>query len=364
MNANDLLDAARSDLDHGFTVRAATRYRQAIDAGSNEALCELTNAMFRRNVPGNSRELRQRLEGARAPSPQVLMLRSRWRYAGLGGEMDRPGALSDLCRAADSDPAARIELALVWDEQARGSARTVAWLMAGDADGELLAAAGDAGVTSGVAEAPESWSPIVLPETRETYARSPAIYAYDQLLSPLECAWLRGRVAAALEPSRVIDPRTGRSIDNPIRTGRTACLDPSHPGVFDLRIAERMAVAGDSTLRHAEPLAVLHYAVGQQYRPHFDWIGPAGLTRDPMAKAGDRRATVLGYLNTPERGGGTAFPRLELLVPAQEGRVLVFANISAGGEPLEDSQHTGEPVGSGEKWLASLWLREGDLTGY
>ena len=37
---------------------------------------------------------------------------------------------------------------------------------------------------------------------------------------------------------------------------------------------------------------------------------------------------------------------------------IAFRNLTADGRPDPDSLHAGLPVARGEKWLATLWLRQ------
>jgi len=60
------------------------------------------------------------------------------------------------------------------------------------------------------------------------------------------------------------------------------------------------------------------------------------------------------YLNTPEAGGGTAFPQVGLTVTALRGSAVYFAYDTGD----EASLHAGLPVEKGEKWIATKWLRE------
>jgi len=364
VNADELLEAARTDFSRGFTVRAGTRLRQACDAGSSEALVALTDAVIHGRVPGDVREIRKRLETADTPTPEARRLRARWRYAGIGGERSRPTALEDLTAAAGAgDTSAQIEMALAWgenrDETAQG--QVTAWLSRARRMDLLETCEASRYKTADEAEPLSDWATPASPDATRRLSEDPAIWLHEALLSPLECTWLQLHATASLAPSRVYDPRSGQAIDDPIRTGRTACLDPSLPGIFDLRIAERMAAAAKAESNRAEPLAVLCYEPGQEYKPHYDWLGSGSLARDPLRHAGDRVVTVLGYLNTPKAGGATYFPRLDIRVPARQGQVLVFFNVDAAGTPATLSQHTGESVLAGSKWLASLWIRERPL---
>lgn len=366
MNADELLEAARSDLSRGFTVRAGTRLRQACDTGNSEALLALAEAVIHGRLPGDATEIRTRLETAPELTATAMRLRARWRYAGIGGNSSPQDALEDLSSAALShDPEAQIEMALAWaesrDEQA--PAQVLAWLSRAGRTDLCELGTHDAAIlpTPEVATPLPAWAPSPSEGNTRQLSDNPGIWTHGKLLSSLECAWLRAHAANFLGASRVYDPQTGQAIANPIRTGKTACLDGALPGIFDLRMAERMAAAAGATPDRAEPLAVLRYEPDQEYKPHYDWLGSVSLARDPLRHAGDRVFTVLAYLNTPETGGATYFPRLDIRIPALEGQGLVFSNVDSAGAPENLSQHCGEPVIAGSKWVASLWLREKPL---
>lgn len=57
---------------------------------------------------------------------------------------------------------------------------------------------------------------------------------------------------------------------------------------------------------HQEGLQILHYEHGQKYEPHFDYFHDA-VNASPE-RGGQRVATLLMYLSTPEEGGETVFP--------------------------------------------------------
>jgi len=369
-DAEELLAAARHDLARGFSVRAGTRLKQAADTGNPLALAELTNALLSGRIPGGYREARRRLESCAAPQAPLRLIRARLRYAGLGEPADRDAALADIVAAAEAgDPGAVAEIALIWNEHRTGQGRRQArlWLDAAGQPGTTLAAevaeAGAAPRDGETAAAPPGWARTAPPPQPQRLVREPAVFLFPGMVDALECAWLREHAAGALAPSRVVDSVTGTVRDNPVRTGQTACLDASVAGVFDLRLAERMILAAGLDVRCAEPLAVLRYLPGEQYKPHYDSIGSAALARDPLGAAGDRTATLLAYLNTPEAGGATAFPRLGISVAARRGDVLVFANVGPDGQPSRLALHSGEPVEEGEKWLASIWVRARPLPG-
>jgi prolyl 4-hydroxylase len=53
----------------------------------------------------------------------------------------------------------------------------------------------------------------------------------------------------------------------------------------------------------------LKYVDGQKYEPHFDYFHDSA-NRD-SSHGGQRLATMLMYLATPEEGGETVFPNAE-----------------------------------------------------
>ena len=120
---------------------------------------------------------------------------------------------------------------------------------------------------------------------------------------------------------------------------------------IEQRIADLLAIP----VTHGEGLQILHYQPGQEYEPHFDWFNPDQPGYSAVtSRGGQRIASVVMYLNTPEEGGGTAFPRIGLTVTAMRGSAVYFAYDTGD----EASLHAGLPVLKGEKWIATKWLRE------
>ena len=76
-----------------------------------------------------------------------------------------------------------------------------------------------------------------------------------------------------------------------------------------------------------------------------------------LRRGGQRVGTIVMYLRTPERGGGTVFPDIGLEVAPVKGAAVFFAY----DRPHPDSKtlHGGTPVTLGEKYVATKWMREG-----
>ncbi|WP_246022728.1 2OG-Fe(II) oxygenase [Cognatilysobacter terrigena] len=198
---------------------------------------------------------------------------------------------------------------------------------------------------------------VLDPPAPTMLATDPDIAQFDGLLSVDECRLLVASAQPMLRPSQVHSP-DGRDVGREsLRTSSDASFDPLMED-FALRLVQlRMAAAAGSELVDAEQLIVLRYEPGQEYRRHRDYLPPDAIERDGP-QAGNRRRTICAYLNTPAEGGATDFPAREVRVEPQAGRAVVFDNLDADGRPQPDSLHAGLPVERGEKWLATLWLRE------
>ncbi|MDE2279519.1 MAG: 2OG-Fe(II) oxygenase [Xanthomonadaceae bacterium] len=181
----------------------------------------------------------------------------------------------------------------------------------------------------------------------------PALRVLDGLLTGEECdelvALARPRLARAL----TVDAAGNLQVDH----RRTSAGMFFKLGELPLvaQLEQRIAGLLDIPVSHGEGLQILHYLPGQEYTPHYDWFDPeqpgfAAVTE----RGGQRIASVVMYLNTPEAGGGTAFPAAGLTVTALRGSAVYFAYESGDTSSL----HAGLPVLGGEKWIATKWLRE------
>jgi len=109
----------------------------------------------------------------------------------------------------------------------------------------------------------------------------------------------------------------------------------------------------------AESLQVVRYKEGEEYIPHHDFVSPP--INDHYQPS--RFATLLIYLNDVQQGGETRFPRAVnnynaegLEVTPRAGRAILFYNMLEDGNFDDLSQHGGNKVLKGNKWLANLWI--------
>ena len=159
------------------------------------------------------------------------------------------------------------------------------------------------------------------------------------------------------------------------RTSKTHFL--SSAGVPDMqRVERRVQRLVRVPLNHAEDAQVLRYDEGDRYLAHHDFFDPKDYAGNAhfsgMVEGGarNRLATVFFYLNTPEGGGETNFPRAGRLptpssyadcskgvsVRAEANKVIIFYDLLPNGDMDFYSLHAACPVEAGEKHAANFWV--------
>jgi prolyl 4-hydroxylase len=187
--------------------------------------------------------------------------------------------------------------------------------------------------------------------------RNPRVVVFGSLLSDEECDEMRELSRARLVRSETVDNATGGSEVNPSRTSEGMFFQRGeHP--LCQRIEQRIAALVNWPVENGEGLQVLRYGPGAEYRPHHDYFDPAQPGAGTILKRGGQRVgTVVMYLNSPAKGGGTTFPDVALEVAPLKGHAVFFSYDRP--HPMTRTLHGGAPVIEGEKWVATKWLREG-----
>jgi prolyl 4-hydroxylase len=182
--------------------------------------------------------------------------------------------------------------------------------------------------------------------------QDPHIVLYDNFITPLECDQLIALCAERFNRSLVVGGPGETVADT--RSSQTAHLaigqDP-YVKALEARIAETVHWP---TLK-AESLQIIKYEPGQEYQPHYDFFEYTEASPYLVSPGFQRTATMILYLQEPEAGGATSFPRLRLKVPARRGQALFFSyptpNIN------HQTLHGGDPVIEGVKIIATKWFK-------
>lgn len=107
-----------------------------------------------------------------------------------------------------------------------------------------------------------------------------------------------------------------------------------------------------------EPLTVIQYNIGDEYKPHCD--SSCGENMNHLK--GGRIATALLYCKVADEGGATTFVNSNIFVTPKPGSVVFFSYMGKDDrrmDPLKFTEHTGCPVAAGEKWITTFWMRDG-----
>ena len=198
-------------------------------------------------------------------------------------------------------------------------------------------------------------------EATEAYSLDPLVGVRNNVLSPIECAYLIELAKPHVKRAGVVLDEGYKASEG--RTGSNHWLKYDEDDVVQ-SIGKRIADIVGLPLANAESMQIIHYGPEQEYRPHFDAFNLSLPRGQRAAKwGGQRLVTALVYLNNVEAGGATQFPKLGITVPATPGRMVIFHNTThdiSGPHPL--SLHAGMPVEAGEKWAFNMWFRLQDTT--
>ena len=189
--------------------------------------------------------------------------------------------------------------------------------------------------------------------------RHPRVVVFGGLLSDDECDAMVAAAGPRLSRSETVVVETGGNEINPSRTSRGMFFGRGETPVCQ-RIESRIAALVNWPLVNGEGLQVLHYQPGAEYKPHHDYFDPAqpGMAA-VLQRGGQRVATLVMYLNTPQQGGGTVFPDVSLEVAPIKGNAVFFSYDRP--HAATRTLHGGAPVVAGDKWVATKWLREGEF---
>ncbi|HTN49314.1 MAG TPA: 2OG-Fe(II) oxygenase [Burkholderiaceae bacterium] len=192
---------------------------------------------------------------------------------------------------------------------------------------------------------------------------APRIILFGDLLSAEECEEMIKLSRGKLERSSVVNNETGSYDVHPHRTSYGTYFNRGENELIR-RIESRIAELVQFPLTHGEPIQILHYHTGGEYKPHFDYFDPKQPGNEQvLTQGGQRIATLIMYLNDVEAGGSTVFPEVGIDVLPRRGNAVYFAYCAENGVLDPRSLHGGSPVGAGEKWIATKWFRERDYVG-
>lgn len=136
----------------------------------------------------------------------------------------------------------------------------------------------------------------------------PPLVLLGNLLRADECAALIDAARPRMARSQTVQQHTGGEELNAHRTS-DGMFFPAGRNTTDPAHRETARPPAGLAPQNCEGLQVLRYGPGAEYRPHYDYFDPAEPgTPTLLERGGQRVATLLIYLSTPDEGGATMFP--------------------------------------------------------
>ena len=181
-----------------------------------------------------------------------------------------------------------------------------------------------------------------------TRLEEPLIVILGNVLSNEECDEL-----IRLSKDKMHRSKIGSARDvNELRTSSSMFFEESENDIV-ARVEKRTSSIMNIPVEHAEGIQILKYTPGQEYRAHHDYFS----STSKVAK-NNRISTLIMYLNDVVLGGETFFFKLNRSVTPKKGMAVYFEYFYNDKDINELTLHGGAPVITGEKWVATQWMRK------
>jgi len=194
----------------------------------------------------------------------------------------------------------------------------------------------------------------------ETLSWAPRIFVFHNILTKEECEHIIQLGVGQVSRSQVVS-QTGRSAVHNARTSSGVFMTQHQNDPVMKKLTKKIADWTHLPEENGEVYYLIRYEEGQQYLPHNDFFAHDGSGERFIGKAGQRIATVLTYLHSPDEGGETVFPNADggpLQVKANAGDAVLFWSMTPDGHEDTKSLHGGNPVKRGTKWAITKWIRQ------
>ena len=177
------------------------------------------------------------------------------------------------------------------------------------------------------------------------------VIEYGGLLNKAFCDLIIQSASERLKPAEVVGENNGVRIADD-----TWLTEKEVPELKSLR--EWIAGTTSLPIENQEAGTVIRYSPGGKYELHYDYFkSDVPDQKEELNYGGNRVYSFLVYLNEDFEGGETYFPHHNLKVQPEIGKAVLWQNTD-NGILLKESQHAGEPVITGYKWVFITWIRE------
>lgn len=185
------------------------------------------------------------------------------------------------------------------------------------------------------------------------------ITEYTNLFTPEECKrMIEIGIENGMKESDVLTygKESDTEVNNSYRKSKQTWVPDSKHPLFQ-KFANLAAELSGIPVSHQEMTQVAVYDPQGKFNEHYD----ACVYEDKEYcnrinnNAGQRRSTLLLYLNDDFEEGETEFVTLGVKIKPKTGTAILFWNVDENEVLLEKSKHRGCIVKSGNKWIATKW---------
>lgn len=201
--------------------------------------------------------------------------------------------------------------------------------------------------------------------SRSTYPQNKKpcmIRVLPNILTREECNSIIQQACPLLQESLVYK-QGGSEMRRDARISKQTWMNPTDNPALQ-KLSSLACTLTGKPLSHQEKIQIVKYPTGGFFQPHYDPCnGNADYCHHFTKTGGQRHATLLVYLNDDFEGGHTCFPLADVDIEPKCGWGILFYSTDEAQKVLKHSQHGGDPVKKGEKWIANVWVRHQSVQG-
>jgi prolyl 4-hydroxylase len=182
------------------------------------------------------------------------------------------------------------------------------------------------------------------------------VQEYPNLLSDKECDEIIELAKKnGLQQSYIVSDDKLNAYDNNFRKS-----DQTWMSRLNYPVLEKLSKISEQLTGLPQPnqelVQVVRYEKGGKFDAHYDpCVKGEELCKEMNRGAGQRRTTLLVYLNDVSKGGETEFENLGKRIRPEKGKGILFWSTDENENVLKESMHRGCEVLEGEKWIATIW---------
>ena len=182
------------------------------------------------------------------------------------------------------------------------------------------------------------------------------VEVYPNVLTSEECEQIiELSKQNGLSQSHIVTDDSLSGYDNNFRKSDQTWIPAlSHPALQ--KLSELSVKLTQLPSENQEMVQIVRYEKGGKFDAHFDpCVKGESICKQMNRDAGQRRSTLLVYLNDVSDGGETEFVNIGVKVKPEKGKAILFWSTDENENVIPESKHRGNELKSGEKWIATIW---------